>query len=167
MILNNDKISELDCLYVDIDDTLITGKFVAFMDLTWRIFKSKWLANVLAYIQRKYKFYTINQKVAELIYYTLKETDVEVIILTAREFNIDNSKLINDILGNKLIPKIVSLGSTCPYQDKLEYMIKNLKRGKCSRNSMLIDDNLRTRLVVRDFGFLSVHPDMIEFERVE
>ena len=164
MILNNGKISEFDCLYVDIDDTLITGKFVAFMDLTWRIFKSKWLANVLAYIQRKYKFYIVNQRVAELIYYTLRETDVNVVVLTARGPNKDNELLVKDIFGEIYYPNVVALGSYDPGHDKANYICKNTTY---HQKAMLIDDNLRTRILVRNLFIESVHPDMIEFERVK
>ena len=64
MKINSDTFYFTQTLIVDIDDTLIYGKFVEFMDLTWRLFKSPSLAKLLCLIQQKLKFYKVNHKVA-------------------------------------------------------------------------------------------------------
>lgn len=130
-----------DVLVCDIDDTLIYGKFVALMDLTWKIFKSPILAKVLSKIQTKFKLYKVHHKIAELVVQFMINGK-RVYFLTARGFDISTVDMINDIIPANGFMKVVQLGSRDPSRDKFEWM-----QGKFDKEQiLLIDDNLRTRL---------------------
>lgn len=144
-----------DVLVCDIDDTLIYGKFVAFMDLTWKIFKSPMLAKVLSKIQTKFKLYKVHHKIAELVVQFMINGK-RVYFLTARGFDISTVDMINDIIPANGFMKVVQLGSRDPSRDKFEWI-----QGKFNKEQiLLIDDNLRTRLKCIELNNIETyHPE--------
>lgn len=149
------SVERYDAIVVDIDDTLITGKYVAFMDLMWRIFKSTKLSNLLISIQSKFKFYRLNHKVANMLVDALW-ANKEVYFLTARCFNQATEKLIHNIFDPREFNYgIVSLGSYNPSQDKFEWI-----QGHNLKNCVLIDDNFKTRLKCYEICDV-IHPEDI------
>ena len=157
MTVNEDLYYYNDVLVCDIDDTLISGKFVAFMDLTWRIFKSPVLAKLLAKIQAKFKLYRVNHKVAELTCLFLIHGK-RVYFLTARGFDISTVDMIHDIIPTDGFVNIAQLGSRCPSQDKFEWM-----QGRFNKENVLfLDDNLKTRLKCMELPYIeALHPEDI------
>lgn len=154
--MNNDDLYWYsDVLVCDIDDTLIYGKFVAFMDLTWKIFKSPMLAKILSKIQTKFKLYKVHHKIAELAVQFMINGK-RVYFLTARGFDISTVDMINDIIPVSGFMKVVQLGSRDPSRDKFEWM-----QGKFDREKiLLIDDNLRTRLKCTELNNIDTyHPE--------
>ena len=159
MKINSDTFYFTQTLIVDIDDTLIYGKFVEFMDLTWRLFKSPSLAKLLCLIQQKLKFYKVNHKVAEAIV-RAGLNNREVIILTARSFAQATIDLIFDIIPNAkdINLRVVQLASRDPSRDKFEYIQSHTREG----NIILLDDNLRTRLKCMELPYVqAIHPEDI------
>lgn len=148
-----------DVLVCDIDDTLIYGKFVALMDLTWKIFKSPLLAKILARIQTKFKLYKVHYKIAELVVQFMINGK-RVYFLTARGFDISTVDMINDIIPTSGFMKIVQLGSTDPSRDKFEWI-----QGKFNKERiLLIDDNLRTRLKCIELQNVEAyHPEDLKY----
>lgn len=143
MVLNDDLYWYNDVLVCDIDDTLIYGKFVALMDLTWKIFKSRTLAKFLAKIQTKFRLYKVNHRVAELIVQFLIHTK-RVKILTARSYDKSIIKMIQDIIPTEGFISVHCLASDDPSRDKFEWIQGNFDLSK--EKVLLIDDNLRIRL---------------------
>lgn len=149
-----------DALVCDIDDTLIYGKFVAFMDLTWKIFKSPMLAKILSKIQAKFKFYKVHHKIAELVVQFIINGK-RVYFLTARGFDISTVNMINDIIPTRGWMKIVQLGSKDPSRDKFEWIQGNLDS---KEKILLIDDNLRTRLkCIELHNVEAYHPEDLKY----
>lgn len=126
----------------DIDDTLIYGRFVEFIDLTWRLFKSKRLAKLLMHIQQKYRLYKVNYRVAELIIKCMYRTDIRVTFLTARGESEDTRIMLGNIFSYpNFMFELVELGSDYPQYDKYEWIKNN-----GLDDVLLIDDNLITRI---------------------
>lgn len=158
MIIDSDTFYSTDILIVDIDDTLIYGRFVEFMDLTWRLFKSPFIAKLLCQIQQKLQFYKVNHKVAEAIV-TAGLNESEVIILTARSYTQATIDLIFDIIPNAkdINLRVVQLASRDPSRDKFEYIQSHTKEG--INKITLLDDNLRTRLKCMELPYVqAIHP---------
>lgn len=148
-----------DILVCDIDDTLIYGKFVALMDLTWRIFKSPKLAKILARIQAKFKLYKVHYKIAELIV-KFMINGKRIYFLTARGFDISTTDMINDIIPTRGFMNVVQLGSMDPSRDKFEWI-----QGKFNKEKiLLIDDNLQTRLKCIELQNVEAyHPEDLKY----
>lgn len=159
--MNNDDLYWYnDVLVCDIDDTLIYGKFVAFMDLTWKIFKSKTLARVLARIQTKFKLYKVNYKVAEVIIQFLIHMK-RVKILTARSYDESILKMIQDIIPTEGFISVHCLGSNNPSRDKFEWIQFNFNN---KERILLVDDNLRTRLKCVELQNVEAyHPEDLKY----
>lgn len=159
--MNNDDLYWYnDVLVCDIDDTLIYGKFTAFMDLTWRIFKSKTLAKLLAKIQTKFKLYKVNHKVAELIVQFLINMK-RVVILTARSYDKSIIKMIQDIIPTEGFISAHCLGSDDPSRDKYEWIHASFNE---TEEILLIDDNLRTRLKCLELHNVEAyHPEDLKY----
>lgn len=144
------NIDEYNSIICDIDDTLIRGWFIDFMDLTWRLFKSKTLSQILMTIQAKLKLYRVNHRVAELCCRAVNRQK-DVYFLTARGYNEGTIKMLQDILPIENL-KIIQLASYNPSRDKYEW-IQSHAVGKF----LLVDDNLRTRLKIFEIGD-TIHP---------
>ena len=148
-----------DILVCDIDDTLIYGKFVALMDLTWRIFKSPTLAKLLSKIQTRFKLYKVHHKIAELAVQFIVNKKI-VIFLTARGFDISTVDMINDIIPTDGYMGVVQLGSRDPSRDKFEWIQSKFNKEKI----LLIDDNLRTRLkCIELHNVEAYHPEDLKY----
>lgn len=148
-----------DVLVCDIDDTLIYGKFVALMDLTWKIFKSPMLAKILSKIQTRFKFYKVHHKIAELVVQFILNKK-RVYFLTARGFDISTVDMINDIIPTDGFIGTVQLGSKDPSRDKFEWIQSKFDKEKI----LLIDDNLRTRLkCVELHNVEAYHPEDLRY----
>ena len=136
------NIEDYNHLVVDIDDTLIYGRFVEFIDLCWRLFKSKTLAGLLMKIQQKFRLYKVNHRVAELIVKSVYRSDIKVTFLTARGKSKYTKKMIGDIFSfDPDIFELVELGSDHPNYDKYDWIDEN-----GLDDVLLIDDNLKTRI---------------------
>ncbi|MBP5597560.1 MAG: hypothetical protein J6Y02_19470 [Pseudobutyrivibrio sp.] len=153
-MISDDVLWYSDVLVCDIDDTLIYGEMVDFMDLMWRIFKSPLLAKLLSRLQAKFKLYRVKYKVAELIVQFLINKK-EVYLLTARGFDTSTTDMINDIIPVDGPLKIISLGSYNPSRDKYEWMQSKFT----NKDILFIDDNLKTRLKCMELHKVNaIHP---------
>lgn len=148
-----------DVLICDIDDTLIYGKFVALMDLTWKIFKSPNLAKLLARMQTNFKLYKVHHKVAELVVQFMINGK-RVYFLTARGFDNSTVDMISDIIPTSGFLNVVQLASRDPSRDKFEWI-----QGKFDKEKILfIDDNLRTRLkCIELHNVEAYHPEDLKY----
>lgn len=132
-------LEKYDSVVIDIDDTLIRGWFIDFMDLTWRMFKSKALARLLVILQYHLRLYRVNHRIADLAI-KAQDSRKNVYFLTARSFSWETIKLIERIFPPDVWIMTECLGSYNISKDKYDW-IKNHKLGR----ALLIDDNLLTR----------------------
>lgn len=143
-------LEKYNSLVIDIDDTLIEGWFIDFMDLTWRLFKSKVLSQLLMTIQAKFKLYRVNHRVAELCVKAINN-NIQVYFLTTRGPNKGTIRMLYDILPVVNL-NIIQLASYNASRDKFEW-VQAHSIGKF----LLIDDNLKTRLKMFEIGD-TIHP---------
>lgn len=133
-------LNSYDMIYCDIDNTLIHGRFVNFMDKCWHIFHSKLLANILMSIESFLCLYNINQT----LYFMLLLTDTPITFLTARSPHRSTVELVCNLfkLANKDKKiKVVELGSSTPALDKMKYIAEHLNEYP---NCCLFEDNKET-----------------------
>lgn len=127
-----------DIIYCDIDGTLIYGWYTTLMDITWRMFHSKQLAQFLMKLQYNLKLYKVNQ----VLRYMLVNTRTPLIFLTARGISNSTMGIIVDEIGGYGKPcKIVELETDNPETDKMIFIAKRLEKYP---KACLFDDNKTT-----------------------
>ena len=126
-------IKDYDIVFSDIDNTLVYGWMTDLMEITWKLFHSDLIADILMYLQAKFKLYKVN----EMVRYQLLRAR-NVIFLTARKECKATHKLIEDIMGREF--SIESLRTDNSPEDKMEF-IKEFGEG----NFLFFEDNKETR----------------------
>lgn len=128
-------LKKYDVIYCDIDDTIILGWFEKVLDISWRLFKSPKLFQILAKIQAKFKLYKENTRFLQM----LSSYTGLIVFLTARSKSPATKKILVDIMYKyvDLIQiELHELASYNPTLDKLKY-IQLHKVG----DGVLFDDN--------------------------
>lgn len=126
----------------DIDNTLINGKMTDLMDITWRLFKNVRLANLLGWLQYKFKLYNINENVLRV----LTSYEGVVIFLTARSYTEYLEPMLDDIIPPWVTWELEALGTENPAEDKKNY-IKYLRSIYDTKKEvfLFIDDSENNR----------------------
>ena len=127
------RIKDYDIVFSDIDNTLVYGWMTDLMEITWKLFHSDLIADILMYLQANFKLYKVN----EMVRYQLMQAR-NVVFLTARKECKATHKLIEDITDKEF--KIESLRTDNSPEDKTKF-IKEFGDGL----SLFFEDNKETR----------------------
>lgn len=131
-------------IFCDVDDTLIYGFWTDLMRVTWNMFHSPRLSNVLTFIQEKLKIYRVNRK----LQFILSNAKADIIFLTARGENDSTADMIRNILPNTDFT-LMELGTEEPHFDKLEearYAIQEYsEKYEMTPRCCIFDDNKKVR----------------------
>ena len=128
------RIGDYNIVFSDIDNTLVYGWMTDLMEITWKLFHSDLISDILMYLQAKFKLYKVNEMVR---YQLLRARDV--VFLTARKECKATHKLIEDIMGREFL--IESLRTDNSPEDKTEFIRRFGKNGLF----LFFEDNKETR----------------------
>lgn len=142
-----------DIVYCDIDNTLIYGNYVRFMDWVWNIIHSIPVAKFLAYIQQKFKLYKVNYK----LLYELEGSNL--IFLTARSYTRATGKMLHDIV--KFPHTSIMLGCADPVSEKIKEMITEQGMSNEPLKMCIIDDNEKIRSYAEYCGIDAYNPELL------
>lgn len=162
-MVNELNIKNSRLIICDIDKTIIKGPFVNFIELIWKITKSRQIMEFLFLLQTKFKLYRVNEK---LLHNVLSKPYTSVIYMTARKDSKYTMRLLEELSGGAGFI-LCSLGSDNPAKDKLiktqqilkkmnDYLGEDRKIDKTE--CLLIDDNFNTRCVFSYAGFKVLNP---------
>lgn len=126
-------IGEYNIVFSDIDNTLVYGWMTDLMEITWKLFHSDLLSDILMYLQARFKLYKVNKMVR---YQLLRARNV--VFLTARKECKATHKLIEDIMGREFL--VESLRTDNSPEDKTEF-IREFGNGLF----LFFEDNKSTR----------------------
>ena len=131
------NLNQYDVVFCDIDDTLVHGFWTDLMTVTWRIFRSPVIADILMSLQSLFHLYQCNQKLR----YMLMNCHKPIIFLTARKETLATSMLIKSILKKKdLDITICALATDRPAIDKVNKIVFFMQT--CMYDKVcLFDDN--------------------------
>lgn len=134
-------LDEYDIIFCDIDDTLIHGPFVKFMDWTWKKTHSQLLAYIQMIIQEAFNLFEVDKK----LQFMLRLTATPIVFLTARAPCPATRRLINKIMHEgKNIYVIEELKTSSPAEDKANTVINYLEDLNMDR-AAFFDDNDKAR----------------------
>lgn len=139
-----------DVIYCDIDNTIIYGFMNDLMDITWQMFHSDLIADILMTIQAKFKLYKVNHKLAHM----LRNTITSKVFITARKYHPATFKVLDDIL--EFPYDLVSLRTDNPAEDKVQYILNNQW---CDTEKFCIfDDNKKVRDLAMEYDIDAFDP---------
>lgn len=124
-------------IYTDLDNTLIYGFMTDLMDITWDLFKSQLIGEILMYIQAIFGLYKVNHK----LLYQIKRSKLPTIILTARKESNATHMIVDKIFKDYKVVT-VSMATPSPSIDKTEAILDFLEEHD---KPVLFDDNKLTR----------------------
>ena len=126
-----------DVIYCDIDDTIVSGTITNLMHITWKLFKSIFISEILQMLQARFKLYKPNVK----LLYNISNSQVPVVFLTARKKSVWTKMLLEHICRDFNIEywAVAELGTYNPTQDKYDYIQGYIDI--TDSNCMVIDDN--------------------------
>lgn len=127
------RIGDYNIVFSDIDNTLVYGWMTDLMEITWKLFHSDLISDILMYLQAQFKLYKVN----EMVRYQLLRAR-NVVFLTARKECKATHKLIEDIMGREF--KIESLRTDNSPEDKTK-SIREFGNGLF----LFFEDNKATR----------------------
>ena len=127
------RIGDYNIVFSDIDNTLVHGWMTDLMEITWKLFHSDLISDILMYLQAKFRLYNVNEMVR---YQLLRARDV--VFLTARKECKATHKLIEDIMGREF--SVASLRTDNSPEDKTEFI-----RGFGNGLLLFFEDNKETR----------------------
>lgn len=127
------RIEDYDIVFSDIDNTLVYGWMTDLMEITWKLFHSDLIADILMYLQAKFKLYKVN----EMVRYQLLRAGI-VVFITARKECKATHKLVEDIMSGEF--PVISLRTDNSPEEKTRY-IKDLLGG----NYLFFEDSKATR----------------------
>lgn len=139
-----DRYRDYDIIICDIDETLIYGFWIDLMRVTWNIFRSNLISDILMLLQSHFLLFRLNWK----LWYILVTSPAQIHFVTARKHSKATEKLIDIImnLDDNCHPNysIVSLQTDYPDVDKLNYVIGLLEKYPDAK-ICLFDDNKKVR----------------------
>lgn len=145
------NLEQYQVIFCDIDDTLIYGFWTDLMKHTWNIFRCNLLSDILMYLQNKFNFYKVNQKLRHM----LVNCTTPVIFLTARKYVPATEKMLAKILDHDRTFKVfevIHLATDNPAQDKynkiVEFIHDYLNMGVELNNLCMFDDNDEVRELI-------------------
>lgn len=125
-------------IYTDLDNTLIYGFMTDLMDITWRMFKSQKLAEVLMYIQAIFKLYKTNDK----LIYQIKQSNLPVVIMTARKPSRATQILVKDLDFEDQGVCVWEMNTRYPEVDKINAILNQVEDH--DEIPILFEDNKET-----------------------
>lgn len=126
-------VGEYNIVFSDIDNTLVYGWMTDLMEITWKLFHSDLISDILMNLQARFKLYKVN----EMVRYQLLRAR-NVIFLTARKECKATHKLIEDIMGREFL--VESLRTDNSPEDKTK-AIREFGNGLF----LFFEDNKETR----------------------
>lgn len=153
------NLNDYDVIFCDIDDTLIYGFWTNLMAVTWNVFKSNTLSNILMDLQYIYKIYKVNQKLRHM----LINSNVDLYFITARKFRLATEKMIANILKDRTNIHFRHLATSYPEVDKYS-MIALLMEAVPYKKGCFFDDNRLTRELVSMMDNIDVFDPTALFE---
>ena len=136
------RIGDYNIVFSDIDNTLVYGWMTDLMEITWKLFHSDLISDILMYLQAKFRLYKVNEMVR---YQLLRARDV--VFLTARKECKATHKLIEDIMGREFL--VESLRTDNSPEDKTNTIKTfNDRWNICyygDENYLFFEDNKETR----------------------
>lgn len=135
------NLNQYDVIFCDIDDTLVHGFWTNIMSITWKLFRSRFIAEILMDLQGILGLFVTNQKLR----YMLTQCHKPIIFLTARGECIGTRMLLKAILNKQDYDIIIcSLGTNRPAIDKLNKIVFFMQT--CMYDKVcLFDDNPTVR----------------------
>ena len=127
-------VKDYDIVFSDIDNTLVYGWMTDLMEITWKLFHSDLIADILMYLQAKLKLYKVN----EMVRYQLIQAR-NVIFVTARKECKATHKLIEDIIGKEF--NVQALRTDNSPEDKTKFIKEFGENGLF----LFFEDNKETR----------------------
>lgn len=128
-----------DIIYCDLDNTLIYGAITDLMDITWKLFKSNFIAEVLMTIQALFRLYKTNDK----LIYQIKQSGLPVVIMTARKGSAATHLLVDQLDFTDQGVCLVEMGTSFPETEKINAIIETALEE--DKRPILFDDNAKTR----------------------
>ena len=154
------NLNNYDAVFCDIDDTLIYGFWTDLMSVTWRIFRSNKLSDVLMDLQYIFKIFKVNQKLRHM----LVNSTTDIYFLTARKFRPATEKMVHYILGDdRDNVHFCHLATDHPAVDKFNkivYLISTVPYQKCC----FFDDNRQVRNLISTLDDIDVFDPTALFE---
>ena len=142
-----------DVIFCDIDDTLIYGFWTDLMRITWNIFRSNTLSDLLMWLQYKFNLYRVNTKLVQFIknQHSSNTYISRVIFITVRKPSVSTRKMLQNIFRRYKLPNyftVHELASDNAALDKTAETLDILSHldeveDKC--NCCFIDDNKDVR----------------------
>ncbi len=127
-----------DIIYTDLDNTLIYGFMTDLMDVTWNMFKSQFIAEILMYIQALFRLYKTNDK----LIYQIKKSGLPVVIMTARKGSPATHLLVDQLDFADQGVCLVEMATSYPAMEKINAIIETaIEEGK---RPILFEDNVKT-----------------------
>lgn len=135
------NLDDYEIIFCDIDDTLIHGPFVKFMDWLWKKTNSQLLATICMELQDLFNLYRIDTK----LQFMLKITATPIVFLTARKHCNATKRMINKIMHeSKNIFIIEELATSIPAIDKA-CTIEDYMEDLGIESAVFFDDNKDAR----------------------
>lgn len=139
-----ERFQKYDIIVCDIDETLIYGFWTDLMRITWSIFRSNVISDLLMYLQSYLLLFKINWK----LWYILVTTPAIIHFVTARKPCSATIKLLDIImsLDGDYFPtyKITALQTDHPAEDKFNYVVDLLEQYPDAK-ICVFDDNKAVR----------------------
>lgn len=134
-------LNQYDVIFCDIDDTLVHGVWTDLMSTTWKLFRSRVIAEILMDLQGILTIFKANQKLR----FMLMNCHKPIIFLTARGECLGTRILLKALLNKKDYDiTVCSLGTDRPAIDKLNKIVFFMQT--CMYDKVcLFDDNPTVR----------------------
>lgn len=127
-------IKNYDIVFSDIDNTLVYGWMTDLMEITWKLFRSELISDILMYLQAKFKLYKVN----EMVRYQLKHAK-NVVFVTARKKCKATYEMLKEIMEEDYVYLRALRTDNIP-EDKTEF-IREFGNGLF----LFFEDNKETR----------------------
>lgn len=158
-----DRYKNYDIIVCDIDETLIYGFWTDLMRVTWNVFRSNLISDILMFLQSYLLLFKLNWK----LWYILVTSPAQIYFVTARKHSKATEKLIDIImsLDSDSHPSysIVSLQTDYPDIDKFNYVVSLLEKYPEAK-ICLFDDNKEVRDKVATLDIDTFNP-VVMYER--
>lgn len=148
------NLGKYDYIFVDIDGTIIHGFYQKIMHYTWNWFRNNTISSILMWLQEKFKFYRVNQKLLYQLIMADAWHDSKIVFLTVRASHPSTIKMLKDIMQG-IEFELIEQGTDFGYITKSNYIKTFKDEGyKC----ILIDDDYNNRIIADDYDIDVLDP---------
>lgn len=146
-------------IFCDIDDTLISGFITDLMSITWNLFHSEFIGELLMRLQAKLQLCKINSVLLHSMGRGLSP-DTTIVFLTARAESKSTYQLIEKIMDNPYNFHIVAIGTDNIAVDKIQYILDECEDNNIPVNEVcIVDDNESVRHLAEKYHIDAYNPE--------